>query len=251
MRAIRAVADVKSMAHITGGGLLDNIPRTLPANAAAVFEPARWDVPPIMAELVRRGNLGQDERYRTLNMGVGYTLIVPVTDVDRALAAAPGARVVGFVQPRRDDEPQVIVRAARRVVAVNLLAALDDERYGAAAFGARARRGARGPAWRCAGSTGPTSGSRPGSTRSSRRRGGRPKRRRQRLDRRARRRDRRLRRVRRARLAFPWLRAYRERPEVGMFGPYGVATAERGRGLGEPLLDAALCGLRASGYAAR
>ena len=113
VRAIRKVADVKSMAHITGGGLLDNVPRTLPVNATAVFEPARWDVPPIMDELVRRGNLDHEERYRTLNMGVGYTLIVPVVEVDRVLAAAPGARVVGFVQPRRDGDPPVIVRKPR------------------------------------------------------------------------------------------------------------------------------------------
>jgi phosphoribosylformylglycinamidine cyclo-ligase len=113
VRAIRQVADVKSMAHITGGGLLDNVPRTLPVHAAAVFEPARWDVPPIMEELVRRGNLAHEEKYRTLNMGVGYTLIVPITDVDRALAAAPGARVVGFVQPRSEGDPQVVVRKPR------------------------------------------------------------------------------------------------------------------------------------------
>ena len=113
VRAIRTVADVKSMAHITGGGLLENVPRTLPEHAAAVFEQTRWDVPPIMAELVKRGNLGHEERYRTLNMGVGYTLIVPIIDVDKALKAAPGARVVGFVQPRRDDEPRVVVRPAR------------------------------------------------------------------------------------------------------------------------------------------
>jgi phosphoribosylformylglycinamidine cyclo-ligase len=113
VRAIRAVADVKSMAHITGGGLLENVPRTLPEHAAAIFEQSRWEVPPIMAELVRRGNLGHEERYRTLNMGVGYTLIVPIGDVDRALAAAPGARVVGFVQPRRDGDPRVVVHPAR------------------------------------------------------------------------------------------------------------------------------------------
>jgi phosphoribosylformylglycinamidine cyclo-ligase len=113
VRAVRKVADVKSMAHITGGGLLENVPRTLPDHAAAVFEQTRWDVPPIMAELVRRGNLAHEERYRTLNMGVGYTLIVPIADVDKALKAAPGARVVGFVQPRRDGEPRVIVRPAR------------------------------------------------------------------------------------------------------------------------------------------
>jgi phosphoribosylformylglycinamidine cyclo-ligase len=113
VRAIRKVADVKSMAHITGGGLLDNVPRTLPVHASAVFEPARWEVPPIMAELVRRGNLAHEEQYRTLNMGVGYTLIVPITDVERALAAAPAARVVGFVQPRSEGEPQVVVRRPR------------------------------------------------------------------------------------------------------------------------------------------
>jgi phosphoribosylformylglycinamidine cyclo-ligase len=113
VRAMRAVADVKSMAHITGGGLLENVPRTLPEHVQAVFEQTRWEVPPIMTELVRRGNLAHEERYRTLNMGVGYTLIVPISDVDRALAAAPGARVVGFVQPRRDGEPRVVVHPAR------------------------------------------------------------------------------------------------------------------------------------------
>lgn len=113
VRAIRRVADVKTMAHITGGGLLENVPRTLPDHATAVFEQTRWDVPAIMSEIVRRGNLEHDERYRTLNMGVGYTLIVPIADVDAALGAAPGARVVGFVQPRRDGDPRVIVRPAR------------------------------------------------------------------------------------------------------------------------------------------
>jgi phosphoribosylformylglycinamidine cyclo-ligase len=113
VRAIRRVAGVKSMAHITGGGLLENVPRTLPEHATAVFEQTRWEVPPIMRELVRRGNLAHEERYRTLNMGVGYTLIVPIADVDKALAAAPGARVVGFVQPRNDGDPRVVVRPAR------------------------------------------------------------------------------------------------------------------------------------------
>jgi len=66
-----------------------------------------------MAELVRRGALDHEESYRTLNMGVGYTLIVPVAGVTAALAATPGARVVGFVQPRRDGEPRVVVHPAR------------------------------------------------------------------------------------------------------------------------------------------
>ena len=78
VRAIQAVADVKAMAHITGGGLIDNVPRTLPDGVqGGVRADSAGRVPPIMAELVRRGELGHEERYRTLNMGIGYTLIVP------------------------------------------------------------------------------------------------------------------------------------------------------------------------------
>jgi phosphoribosylformylglycinamidine cyclo-ligase len=113
VRAMRSVARVKSMAHITGGGLLENVPRTLPEHVTAVFESARWDEPLIMTEIVKRSDLGFEERYRTFNMGVGYTLILGLADVGAALAAVPGARVVGFVQPRADGEPRVIVRPRR------------------------------------------------------------------------------------------------------------------------------------------
>lgn len=113
VRAIESVATVKTMAHITGGGLLENVPRTLPRDCKAVFEQQRWSVPPILQELVRRGDLGPEERYRVLNMGVGYTLVVPVTDAPAALAAVPGAKVVGWVESRNGDEPQVIVHPAR------------------------------------------------------------------------------------------------------------------------------------------
>jgi len=113
VRAIQAVADVKAMAHITGGGLIDNVARTLPARCTAVFEQARWTVPPIMAELVRRGALDVTERYRTLNMGVGFTLIVPFMDAAKAIAAVPAARVVGFVSPRQADGTAVVVHPAR------------------------------------------------------------------------------------------------------------------------------------------
>jgi phosphoribosylformylglycinamidine cyclo-ligase len=110
VRAIEKVARVKTMAHITGGGLLENVPRTLPSNVKAVFDAARWSVPPIMTELVRRGNLTYEEKYRTLNMGVGYTLIVPEADAARATAAAPGAAVIGRIEARDAGEPQVVIR---------------------------------------------------------------------------------------------------------------------------------------------
>ena len=113
VRAIEAVADVKVMAHITGGGLLENVPRTLPESCKAVFEQSRWSVPPIMTELVKRGNLDDEERYRTLNMGIGYTLIVPLADGEKAKNAWPGATIVGWVESRKPGEPSVIVHPAR------------------------------------------------------------------------------------------------------------------------------------------
>jgi phosphoribosylformylglycinamidine cyclo-ligase len=113
VRAIQRVAPVKTMSHITGGGLLENVPRTLPENVKAVFEQQRWSVPPIERELVRRGELDHEERYRTLNMGVGYTLVVPVESAPKAIAAVPGAAVVGWIEARAGDEPQVVVHPAR------------------------------------------------------------------------------------------------------------------------------------------
>lgn len=113
VRAIQTVARVKVMAHITGGGLLENVPRTLPAGVKAIFEQQRWTVPPIERELVRRAELSETERYRTLNMGVGYTLVVPLADAAKAIAASPGAFVAGWIEARAEGEPQVVVHAAR------------------------------------------------------------------------------------------------------------------------------------------
>jgi len=113
VRAIQAVAEVKAMAHITGGGLLENVSRTLPENLKAVFEQRRWSVPPILRELVRRGKLGEEERYRVFNMGIGYTLIVPLADAAAATEAARGAKVVGWIEERVADEPRVVVHPAR------------------------------------------------------------------------------------------------------------------------------------------
>jgi len=112
VRAIRGVARIKAMAHITGGGLSENVPRTLPPGCKAIFEQARWSVPPLMRELVRRGELSVPERYRTLNMGIGYTLVVPLEDVGAALAAVPHARVVGWIEACA-GEPHVVVHPAR------------------------------------------------------------------------------------------------------------------------------------------
>jgi phosphoribosylformylglycinamidine cyclo-ligase len=113
VRAIQNAARVHAMAHITGGGLLENIPRTLPDNVKAICEQSRWDVPAIFTELVQRGDLGHEERYRTFNMGIGYTLIVPLADAAKAIAAVPGAKVIGWIEPRSAGEPRVVIHPAR------------------------------------------------------------------------------------------------------------------------------------------
>lgn len=115
VRAIQRVATVKAMAHITGGGLLENVPRTLPPSVKAIFEQARWEVPAIERDLIRRGDLSQQERYRTLNMGIGYTLVVPLDDALRAIGAVPRAKIVGWIESREEHEPAVIVHPAREI----------------------------------------------------------------------------------------------------------------------------------------
>jgi phosphoribosylformylglycinamidine cyclo-ligase len=92
---------VKAMAHITGGGLLENPPRVLPENCRILFERGSWDIPPLFKWLVRLGNVPEEDAYRSLNMGIGMVLIVGPKDVTKAVKALRqnGARpaVIGEV----------------------------------------------------------------------------------------------------------------------------------------------------------
>lgn len=68
--------DVRGMAHLTGGGFYENIPRILPADCSVTIERRTWPVPPIFTLIQERGNVPDPEMYRTFNMGVGFVLIV-------------------------------------------------------------------------------------------------------------------------------------------------------------------------------
>ena len=68
---------LSAAAHITGGGLTENLPRVLPPGCAAEIHLDRWPVPPLFRTLERLGGLAPDEMLRTLNMGIGMVLIVP------------------------------------------------------------------------------------------------------------------------------------------------------------------------------
>lgn len=87
---------LKAMAHITGGGLLDNLPRVLPEDTVAVIDIAssRWQLPPVFQWLQSVANLPQDELLRTFNNGIGMVLVVSpdhVVEVIEALTSAPGS----------------------------------------------------------------------------------------------------------------------------------------------------------------
>ena len=86
---------IKAMAHITGGGFIDNIPRSLPAGLGARIARGSWPVPPLFTLIQEKGAIAEEEMYRVFNMGIGMTLVVAPADADgiaQTLAAA-GERV--------------------------------------------------------------------------------------------------------------------------------------------------------------
>jgi phosphoribosylformylglycinamidine cyclo-ligase len=94
LRAIRPLLDaglVKGMAHITGGGMTENLPRTLPDGCAAEVDRRSWMVPPIFTLLQTRGGIAEDEMLRAFNMGVGLIACVDASSSDRAVDMLSGA----------------------------------------------------------------------------------------------------------------------------------------------------------------
>lgn len=76
---------IKAMAHITGGGFYDNIPRVLPDGCGAEVKLGSWRIPKIFDEIARRSRLGVKELYRTFNMGAGMVLVLSPSDVKKAV----------------------------------------------------------------------------------------------------------------------------------------------------------------------
>ena len=99
---------IKGMAHITGGGLVDNVPRVLPQGVAAQLNSRAWTVPPIFQLIQQRGNVAQDEMYRVFNMGIGMVVICSPDDVGQLTKAIPEAKVIGKVV-KQMGEARVII----------------------------------------------------------------------------------------------------------------------------------------------
>lgn len=104
-------SQVNAMAHITGGGLTENIPRVLPDDCKAVIDTKSWTFPPVFQWLQRGGNVDIREMYRTFNCGVGMVIAVPASEKDNALnilrAAGENAFVIGSIAKSTGDEHQV------------------------------------------------------------------------------------------------------------------------------------------------
>ncbi|MCE1186777.1 MAG: phosphoribosylformylglycinamidine cyclo-ligase [Rhodocyclales bacterium] len=104
---------VKGMAHITGGGLLENIPRVLADNLTAVLKKDAWTLPPLFQWLQQAGNVDAQEMYRVFNCGIGMAVIVAAEDAEFAAAElrASGETVfvLGTVEARAEGQAQTVV----------------------------------------------------------------------------------------------------------------------------------------------
>ena len=104
---------IKGMAHITGGGLLENVPRVLPESTVAELEKAAWPRPKLFDWMQAEGNVAENEMHRVFNCGIGLVVVVAAADADVAMAElkAQGEAVyrIGKIRARAGDEAQTLV----------------------------------------------------------------------------------------------------------------------------------------------
>lgn len=105
---------VKGMAHITGGGITENVPRVLPASVVADIDSSTWQMPRLFHWLREQGNIEAQEMFRTFNCGIGMVVIVAPADADAAIsqlqAAGETVSRIGVIRARDGDEHQTQVR---------------------------------------------------------------------------------------------------------------------------------------------
>ena len=111
--ALLQALPVKGLAHITGGGLLENVPRVLPEDVAAVLDARAWPRPPLFDWLQREGQVADDEMHRVFNCGIGMVLVVASEHVDAALAvlraSGEAAYRIGEIEMRKPGAAQTRV----------------------------------------------------------------------------------------------------------------------------------------------
>ncbi len=106
--------EVKGMAHITGGGLVENIPRVLPDSVVAEIQKEAWEMPPLFNWLQENGNVADDEMHRVFNCGIGMAVVVAREEAEKAVAllreAGDTVWQIGSIPQRTGEEPQTVVR---------------------------------------------------------------------------------------------------------------------------------------------
>jgi phosphoribosylformylglycinamidine cyclo-ligase len=103
--------NIKGLAHITGGGLVGNVPRTLPKGLAAQLDSSKWTRPPIFDLLQKKGEVEIAEMYRVFNMGIGMAVICAPENVKKMTKALPEAKIIGEVVKQK-GEARVIIDGA-------------------------------------------------------------------------------------------------------------------------------------------
>lgn len=102
---------IKGIAHITGGGITENLPRVFPPGVRAQVRRSAWSVPPIFQAIARLGAVAREEMYRVFNMGIGLILVVPAsaaqTVIARATALGDPAYQIGTIVPSTSEGPLV------------------------------------------------------------------------------------------------------------------------------------------------
>lgn len=111
--ALLAEMPIKGMAHITGGGITENIPRILPDGLTAEIQSGSWQLPPLFEWLQQQGNIANNELYKTFNCGIGMAIIINAAQADAAAAIlkSHGETVyrIGQIRAQGQDEAQTIV----------------------------------------------------------------------------------------------------------------------------------------------
>jgi len=111
--ALMAAMEVKGLVHITGGGLVENIPRVLADNLTAVLDAKSWTMPPLFQWLQQHGGVADAEMHRVFNCGIGMTVIVSKENADAAMAQlqAAGETVyrIGEIRAREEGQAQTVV----------------------------------------------------------------------------------------------------------------------------------------------
>jgi phosphoribosylformylglycinamidine cyclo-ligase len=105
--------DIHAIAHITGGGLVDNLPRVIPSNCNIVIDSTLWELPPVFYLIKLYSGIERDEMFRTFNCGIGMVLVVSKIDADKILVRLnklkEKAMIIGEVLKKKRGKPSVVI----------------------------------------------------------------------------------------------------------------------------------------------